>query len=123
MIVDTKAQYGFYHEVAQSFCLFTIVDAAGIPTPANEDGQKTMPFWSNEEKAQAFIQANPDFAGFQPLRVDWAVFEDKWFAGIVADDLVVGLNWLDYQNENLIIEVETLQKEVHNIIKTQPLKK
>lgn len=121
--MSAQQLFNFYHRVAENDCLYTLIDDSGIPTPADSSGQKTMPFWSSEQKALEFVSNNPSFAGFKPYPVDWQTFQDKWFAGIVADDLMVGIDWVDYFNENLVIEVEILQREVHAIRKVQAIKK
>lgn len=116
-------EYPFYQQVAATQKLYTIMDEQGIPTPQGEDGQAAMPFWSTEGKALAFIQANAGYQAFKPYEIDYEIFKEKWFEGLVQDDLLVGLDWLDASESACVTEVEILVREVQNVIKSQPLRK
>lgn len=80
-------------EIAAAKTLYTIQDAEGIPTTENAEGEQTMPFWSSENKALAFIEQVSGYAGFSVLSIDWDVFAEKWAPGLDADKLLAGLNW------------------------------
>ncbi|WP_143870552.1 DUF2750 domain-containing protein [Catenovulum sediminis] len=116
-------EYPFYREVAASEKLFTILDDKGIPTPAGSDGQCSMPFWSSEEKAHAFIQQNSGYSDFKTYSVEWSAFCEKWFEGLVKDDLLVGLNWQLADGDNCVTEPEILIREVLNCLKAKPINK
>ena len=80
-------------EIAESECIFTIQDAQGIPTTENSEGEKTMPFWSSDAKAQSFIESMDGYKEFTILPIEWRVFAEKWVPGLDADKLLAGLNW------------------------------
>jgi hypothetical protein len=35
----------------------------------------------------------PQFAGFEPVSLDWEVFCQRWLPGLERDGLLVGVNW------------------------------
>lgn len=82
-----------YSEILEADAIFTIQDESGIPTTENIEGEKTMPFWSCEEQAQAFIDSVKGYSAFSVLKVEWKVFAEKWLPGLDADGLLAGLNW------------------------------
>ena len=86
-----------YSEILDVGAIFTIQDVSGIPITKNTEGEKTMPFWSCEKKAQAFISSVEGYSAFSVLKVEWKIFAEKWLSGLDADGLLVGLNW---QGEN-----------------------
>lgn len=80
-------------EMAESEMIYTIQDEQGIPTTENSEGEPTMPFWSSEEKAQAFIQTTAGYEKFAVLAINWDQFAEKWVPGLDRDKLLAGLNW------------------------------
>jgi hypothetical protein len=39
------------------------------------------------------ISIASQFAGFEPVALDWEVFRDRWVPGLEQDGLLVGVNW------------------------------
>lgn len=101
-----------YSEILEADAIFTIQDAAGIPSTENVEGEKTMPFWSSEEKAQAFIKSAPGYASFSILKVEWKTFAEKWLPGLDRDGLLAGLNWQGDSGEGFDFDAYELYEKV-----------
>ena len=101
-----------YSEILAADAIFTIQDASGIPTTENVEGEKTMPFWSSEEKAQAFIASAEGYSDFAVLKVEWKVFAEKWLPGLDADGLLAGLNWQGETGEGFDFDAYELYEKV-----------
>ncbi|MDN4502592.1 DUF2750 domain-containing protein [Alteromonadaceae bacterium BrNp21-10] len=115
---------------AQSFCkeaisngkVWGIKDATGIPVPEGDGGIKTMPFWSSEANAQAFVSQAKNYVGFEIFEVALTIFVDKWLTGLATDEVLVGLNWsgehalgADIEPENLKEAIEYQQSEENSL--------
>ena len=50
-----------------------------------------IPFWSNEEFAQALC--NGDWDIYKPVPIEMGEFLDEWLPGMHSDVLMVGVNW------------------------------
>ena len=83
----------FYREVAESGEVWTIRDGKGFPAPLNVDGQRAQPFWSSQPRVANVIERIPDYAGFEPVKIRWAEFRDRWLTGLARDGVLVGVNW------------------------------
>ena len=93
MSVAAAHASAFYSEVARSGIVWAIRDQQGYPAPAGSGGARAMPFWSLQSRADKVIESVPDYAGFVPVSILWQEFCDHWIPGLVADGLLVGLNW------------------------------
>ena len=92
VLAANEAADAFVREVAEHRRVWTIQDAAGIPT-ATSSGKKAMPFWSALSRAASIIATVPDYSGFQPVELPWERFRDRWLPGLERDGLQVGINW------------------------------
>lgn len=95
----------FCQALVDANTIYTIKDDKGIPTPNNSENIKTMPFWSSEQNAQAFIAKAQGYQGFEPLAVEWSVFVEKWATGLHKDGLCMGLDWVGDSAEGYDVEV------------------
>ena len=101
-----------YSEILEADAIFTIQDESGIPTTENTEGEKTMKFWSSEEKALAFIDVAEGYAAFNVLKVEWKLFAEKWLPGLDADGLLAGLNWQGETGEGFDFDAYELYEQV-----------
>ena len=62
---------------------------------SGEEGQESMPFWSDRELAE--LCAKEEWSGFEPTPIPLDEFLENWLPGMDEDGIVVGTNW----NEDL----------------------
>ena len=68
--------------MAHASAVWTLEDENGIPAPDVGSGRRAMPFWSSRERVERVIAAVPAYAGFCPVEVLLAEFEQRWFPGL-----------------------------------------
>lgn len=83
----------FFDEVLKDRLVWTIRDDEGFPAPANSSGERAMPFWSLESRAQKVIATVDAYRNFTPHKLTMQEFTDRWLPGLEKDQLVVGVNW------------------------------
>ena len=84
--------HAFYAEVLDRGEVWAIRDGNGYPAP-EADGRRAMPFWSSRARAQRIIDTVEAFRGFQPVALTLQEWRARWIPGLLADGLLVGLNW------------------------------
>ena len=63
----------------------------------NYDETEVMPLWSNEELAtQHCTEEWADYVAIAISLADWLEF---WIDDLVEDDVVIGINWLDEEDD------------------------
>ena len=93
MTASAAQAEAFYGEVLHAGTVWTVCDASGIPAPKNGDGQRAMPFWSKESRAQKVVATVAAYSGFATQSVPLAEWRERWLPGLIKDGLMVGLNW------------------------------
>lgn len=83
----------FFNEVLKVGLVWTIRDDEGFPAPPNSSGERAMPFWSLESRAQKVIGSVDAYRNFTPHKITIQEFTDRWLSGLEKDGLVVGVNW------------------------------
>lgn len=104
----------FYREVAASGRLWTVRDSDGFPAPKNSSGQRAQPFWSSLSRVQKIIGSVPAYSGFEPVELEWSVFESRWVPGLSKDGLLVGVNWSGPKATGYDVEPEQVAKNVQH---------
>lgn len=93
MTVSAAQMKAFFTELAASSSVWTIEDADGIPAPKTAEGERTMPFWSKQSRAERIIETVPAYSGFTTRQVPLDEWKGRWLPGLKTDGLLVGLNW------------------------------
>lgn len=83
----------FFNEVVKDGLVWAIHDDSGFPAPLNGSGERAMPFWSLESRAQKVIASVATYRNFTPHKLTLQEFTDRWLPGLEKDGLVVGINW------------------------------
>lgn len=83
----------FFDEVINHGFVWTIRDDGGFPPPANSSGERAMPFWSLESRAQKTIGSIDAYGNFTPHRLTLREFTNRWLPGLAKDGILVGVNW------------------------------
>jgi len=78
--------------VLRNETVWGIRDADGIPAPKSA-GNRVMPFWSTESRAQRIIDQVEAYRGFEVVSLPLDVWRSRWLPGLAKDGLLVGLNW------------------------------
>ncbi len=104
--------HAFYREVARLGRLWTIRDAGGFPAPIVASGQRAQPFWSSRSRVEKIIQSVPAYRGFEPVELEWSVFEDRWVPGLTKDGILVGVNWSGSRALGYDVEPEQVARNV-----------
>ena len=94
MSVSAANAETFFREIVASQVVWTVEDDGGIPSPLNGDGERAMPFWSTEKRAQAVIANSPPFGLFRTRSIPLSEWVERWLPGIESDGLLAGLNWI-----------------------------
>jgi Protein of unknown function (DUF2750) len=102
----------FYKEVANSKVVWAIKDAGGFPAPIGTAGQRSMPFWSSQQKAQTVIESVPAYEGFHPVAIPWSEFVERWIPGLAKDGLLAGVNWSGRSSTGFDVEPHQLRQNV-----------
>jgi len=83
----------FRREVLQDGQVYSIRDGEGYPAPADEQGRRSVPFWSKPTRARRAIDQVAAYQAFEVMSVEL----DDWLAGwlpcLDRDGLLVGVNW------------------------------
>jgi len=104
----------FYREVADSGRLWTIRDSGGFPAPTSSGGRRAQPFWSSLSRVEKIINTVPAYSGFEPVELEWSVFENRWIPGLSRDRILVGVNWSGPKAIGYDVEPEQVAKNVHH---------
>jgi hypothetical protein len=83
----------FFREVSASGLVWTIQDSAGFPAPLDEQGRRSMPFWSTASRAERVIATVTAYAGFETVSLSATDWRQRWLPGLRSDGLLVGINW------------------------------
>jgi hypothetical protein len=83
----------FVAEAKSTGLVWAIRDEGGYPAPMNAEGERAMPFWSKQSRAEKIIKTVPAYAGFNAEQIELEKFLDEWLSGLEEDGLSVGLNW------------------------------
>lgn len=93
MTVSAAQADAFYAEALQAATVWTVRDANGIPAPENSSGQRSMPFWSKQSRAEKVIATVGPYADFETQSIPLSEWRERWLPGLSKDGLLVGLNW------------------------------
>lgn len=110
----------FYREVATSDRLWTIRGAGGFPAPQNAKGQRAQPFWSSLARAEKIIQSVPAYFHFEPVAIEWPVFESRWVPGLSKDGILVGVNWSGANATGYDVEADQVATNVRHYKQSLP---
>ena len=83
----------FYREVLASCTVWAIEDSEGFPAPTNSDGHRSMPFWSQQSRAEGVISKVAAYHGLSVVSLPLGEWRERWLPGLKRDDILVGLNW------------------------------
>ncbi len=81
-------------ESLETGCVWRLKDAEdnwALVGSTDSDTIDVIPFWSNQEFAQALC--NGDWDVYTPVAVEMEEFLDDWLPGMHSDVLMVGVNW------------------------------
>ncbi len=79
-----------------------------ICSSQDDDDSHVMPFWSAQNNAQKYCV--DEWLGYKPVGIDRGEFIFDWLNGMANDEVMVGLDWFDDQDE---LEVDpTLLAEI-----------
>jgi|TARA_B110000503_G_scaffold143583_1_gene246031 hypothetical protein len=81
-------------ESLENGCVWGLQDAEenwALVGSTDSDTIDVIPFWSNEEFAQALC--NGDWDIYKPVPIEMGEFLDEWLPGMHSDVLMVGVNW------------------------------
>ena len=81
-------------ESLENGCVWGLQDAEenwALVGSTDSDTIDVIPFWSNEEFAQALC--NGDWYIYKPVPIEMGEFLDEWLPGMHSDVLMVGVNW------------------------------
>jgi Protein of unknown function (DUF2750) len=93
MTVSAARAAAFFAEVVAAGAVWSVADINGHPAPVNEDGRRSMPFWSKESRVLSVVDRVDAYRSFDVVRIDLDVWVQRWLPGLVGDGLLVGLNW------------------------------
>ncbi|MEA5453865.1 DUF2750 domain-containing protein [Sinomonas sp. JGH33] len=93
MSVSAAQAAVFYKEILKNGQVWGIRDSGGIPALLNSDGDRSMPFWSLQSRAEKVIANVPAYRAFEPVAIPIDVWRTRWIDGLERDGILVGLNW------------------------------
>lgn len=93
MTVSAAQAAAFYEEIVQHGQVWAVRDSGGVPAPLNDDGQRSMPFWSLRSRAEKVIANVPAYGAFEPTAIPLEEWRTRWIDGLERDGILVGLNW------------------------------
>ncbi len=93
MSVSAAQADSFFAEVLESNAVWAIRDEGGFPAPRGPGGERAMPFWSKQSRAQKVVEHVAAYEGFEVVELDLNTWRDRWLPGLEKDGLLVGLNW------------------------------
>jgi hypothetical protein len=83
----------FRREAPQEGRVFSIRDAGGYPIATDEDGARTLPFWSKPSRAQKVVSQVAAYGGFDVVEIDLEDWLGHWLPGLEREGYLVGVNW------------------------------
>lgn len=93
MSVSAAHAKAFFSEAVSGRAVWSIADDRGHPAPVNQNGERSMPFWSTESRAARVTDRVAAYSGFDIVRIDLETWKSRWLPGLTEDGLLVGLNW------------------------------
>jgi hypothetical protein len=93
MSTSSAQAAAFYREVIREGAVWGVRDDGGFPAPLNSEGDRVMPFWSLQSRAEKVIQNVPAYGGFTAVRIPLAEWRDQWLPGMSTDRVRAGINW------------------------------
>lgn len=108
----------FYDEIRETRTVWSIKDKDGFPAPAGNDGERAMPFWSKETRAQRIVGKVDAYRDFEVVSIPLVEWISRWLPGLRADGLRVGLNWsgdrasgFDVLPEEVILRIGSIEDD------------
>jgi hypothetical protein len=83
----------FRREATQEGRVFGIRDSNGFPAPADDDGRRSVPFWSKPTRAQLIVKHVGVYRGFEVVPIPVDDWLSGWLTNLEHDDMLVGVNW------------------------------
>lgn len=81
----------FFREVAVHRIVWYVRDDEGSPAPETSSGQRALPFWSSEARAQ---RAAKIWGGdLRAASVSLHVWRTKELLSLTGEDYLIGINW------------------------------
>ena len=93
MSLSSAHRAAFRREAERDGRVFAIRDGDGYPAPADQDGFRTVPFWSRPTRAQRVVRHVDAYRGLEvvPIAVDeWLT---GWLPCLRRDGMLIGVNW------------------------------
>lgn len=109
----------FYKEVVDGGEVWSIRDALGIPAPKNQDGQRSMPFWSKQSRVE-LVSKLPVYNGFEITPIPLIEWRERWLPGLEKDGILVGLNWSGARATGYDIQPDVVEKNLTARDQAQP---
>ena len=83
----------FHREAVRDSRVFAIRDGDGYPAPADEDGYRTVPFWSRATRAQRVVRHVDAYRGFEVVSIAVDEWLTGWLSRLRRDGMLIGVNW------------------------------
>lgn len=93
MSASAAQSAAFFAEAVAGGEVFGIKDKGGFPAPKNGSGDRAMPFWSKQSRAEKVCASVPAYDGFEVVALSLTEWRDRWLPGLAKDGLRVGVNW------------------------------
>jgi hypothetical protein len=87
----------FYTEAIEADSVWTLSKDARVVRVLGDDGNQTMPFWSNRERVVSFMANRDEFEGFFPLEIPLHLFR-VWLPDLNRKKVNIGVNWTGETN-------------------------
>ena len=93
MTTSAAQANAFYAEVIANDTVWSVKDADGFPAPTNSNGHRSMPFWSQQSRAETVVAKVAAYRGFSTVSLPLVEWRERWLPGLTKDGILVGLNW------------------------------
>jgi len=95
----------FLEQVSETGTVWGICNESGWAACESEDykGSAVIPFWSDKLFAEAYIDF--EWPRYKPKQISLEEFLENWLPGMGEDEVYVGINWCEQNND---LEMEPL---------------
>jgi uncharacterized protein DUF2750 len=82
----------FWREVAQSQCMWTLVDRSGQAIGIVRKGTTYRLLWSTSFRLRRALANNPEYADYVEMKLSWQQFRNQWMPMIERNGELIAMD-------------------------------
>jgi hypothetical protein len=83
----------FRRELPDAGEVWTVLEDGAYIAPHKRTGQRAMPFWSRQSRAQKVVAQVPAYQGLDVISIPLEEWLGDLLPWLIQEDILVGVNW------------------------------